>query len=284
LVCAKRRAGWEVCADPACEEIAQAAEPSRGGGRPVGFQYRHKTKGSEMGLEDKLIVILGGTSGIGLEIGRLAVAEGAHVLLASSSQARVKAAQVTVPGAEGRTIDVLSENSIEAFFAELGSFDHLVDTAGDPLLYEPLATLSLARAQAFLGVRFWGAFLAVKYAAPNIRADGSVVLSSGMASRRPGKGSIAIAAACGAAESLARALAVELAPLRVNIVCPGLVDTELWDNLPEAARRALYQRTAQTLIGRPGEAPELAEAYLYLMKNGFSTGEVVVADGGVSVG
>jgi NAD(P)-dependent dehydrogenase (short-subunit alcohol dehydrogenase family) len=237
-----------------------------------------------MGLADKRVVILGGTSGIGLQVGKLAAAEGAHVVLASSSQTKVDRAKDAVPGAEGRTIDLLSQSNIKTFFAKIGAFDHLVYTAGDALLTEPMETLSLERAQAFFGVRFWGWFLAVKYARPNIRAGGSVVLSSGMAARRPRKGSAAVSAVCGAAESLTRALAVDLAPLRVNVVCPGFVKTELWNDLPETERQAMHKRAEQNLlVGRPGEALEVAEAYLYLMKSGFSTGEVIVVDGGASV-
>ena len=113
-----------------------------------------------MGLADKRVVILGGTSGIGLQVGKLAAAEGGHVVLASSSQTKVDRAKDAVPGAEGRTIDLLSQSNIKTFFAKIGAFDHLVYTAGDALLTEPMETLSLERAQAFFGVRFWGSFLA----------------------------------------------------------------------------------------------------------------------------
>jgi len=95
-----------------------------------------------MGLANKRIVILGGTSGIGLQVGKLAAAEGGHVVLASSNPSKVDAAKDAVPGAEGRQIDVLSESNIKAFFAEIGPFDHLVYTAGESLLVEPLETLS----------------------------------------------------------------------------------------------------------------------------------------------
>jgi NAD(P)-dependent dehydrogenase (short-subunit alcohol dehydrogenase family) len=111
------------------------------------------------------------------------------------------------------------------------------------------------------------------------------VLTSGMASRRPQKGRSMASSVCGAVEALTRSLAVELAPLRVNLVCPGLVKTELWDGMAAEAREAMYRRAEQNLlVGRVGEAGDLAEAYVYLMKNGFSTGQIVVADGGVSVG
>ena len=238
-----------------------------------------------MNLDGKRVVVLGGTSGIGLAVARKAAGEGASIVIASSSQAKVDRALQQLSGSiAGLTIDLTQEDSIRSFFAELGAFDHLVYTAGEPLLSEPLETFSLERAQSFFGVRFWGAFLAVKHGAPLIRKGGSIVLSSGMASRRSRKGWSIISSVCGATEAMTRALAVELAPLRVNLVCPGLVKTELWDSMSTEAREAMYQRAEQNLlVGRPGEADDLAEAYLYLMKNGFSTGQVVVVDGGASV-
>jgi NAD(P)-dependent dehydrogenase (short-subunit alcohol dehydrogenase family) len=239
-----------------------------------------------MDIDGKRVVILGGTSGIGLAVARKAEGEGASVVIASSSQAKVdRALQHLSSSAEGGTIDLTQEDSIRSFFAAVGTFDHLVYTAGEPLLSEPLETFSLERAQNFFAIRFWGAFLAVKHGASLIRKGGSIVLSSGMASRRSRKGWSVISSVCGATEALTRALAVELAPLRVNLVCPGLVKTELWDSMPTEAREAMYQRAEQNLlVGRPGEADDLAEAYLYLMKSGFSTGQVVVVDGGASVG
>jgi NAD(P)-dependent dehydrogenase (short-subunit alcohol dehydrogenase family) len=239
-----------------------------------------------MDLDGKRVVILGGTSGIGLAVARKASGEGASVVVASSSRTKVDRATQQLPGsAEGLTIDLTQEESIKSFFAEVRAFDHLVYTAGEPLLSEPIETLSLERAQNFFGIRFWGAFLAAKHGAPLIRKGGSIVLSSGMASRRSRKGWSIVSSVCGAAEALTRALAVELAPLRVNLVCPGLVRTELWDSMPADAREAMYRRAEQNLpVGRTGEAHDLAEAYVYLMKNGFSTGQVVVVDGGASVG
>jgi NAD(P)-dependent dehydrogenase (short-subunit alcohol dehydrogenase family) len=239
-----------------------------------------------MDLADRRIVVLGGSSGIGFAVVRKAAAQGAAVVVASSREESVNRAKKLLSGtAEGVAIDLTSEESIKFFFGKIGEFDHLVYTAGEPLLSEPLATLSLESAQKFFDVRFWGAFLAVKYGAPMIRKGGSIVLSSGMASRRSRKGWSVISSVCGATEALTRSLAVELAPLRVNLVCPGLVKTELWDGMPAEARQAMDQRAEQNLlVGRAGEADDLAEAYVYLMKNGFSTGQVIVVDGGASVG
>jgi NAD(P)-dependent dehydrogenase (short-subunit alcohol dehydrogenase family) len=238
-----------------------------------------------MDLENQRIVVLGGTSGIGLAVAEKAAAQGAAIVVASSNEDNVKDAKKRLSGtAQGFTVDLASEESIKSFFSKIGEFNHLVYTAGDSLLTERLETLSLERARKFFDIRFWGAFLAVKYGAPSIRRGGSVVLSSGMASRRPARGRSMVSSVCGAAEALTRSLAVELAPLRINLVCPGLVKTELWSGMAPEAREELFSRAERILpVGRAGEAEDLAEAYVYLMKNGFSTGQVVVVDGGASV-
>jgi NAD(P)-dependent dehydrogenase (short-subunit alcohol dehydrogenase family) len=239
-----------------------------------------------MDLANKRVVVLGGTSGIGFAVARKAADQGAAIVVASSKEDNVNRAKKLLSGTvEGVTLDLSSEESIKSFFGRIGEFDHLVYTAGESLLTEPLATLSLERARKFFDIRFWGVFLALKYGAPSIRRGGSIVLTSGMASRRPAKGRSMISSVCGAAEALTRSLAVELAPLRVNLVCPGLVKTDLWDGMAAEAREAMFRRAEQNLlVGRVGEAEDLAEAYVYLMKNGFSTGQIVVVDGGVSVG
>jgi NAD(P)-dependent dehydrogenase (short-subunit alcohol dehydrogenase family) len=225
-----------------------------------------------MRLNHKRVVILGGTSGIGLATAEAAAHEGAEVVVASSRKARLDR-------------DLAHEEGIRSLFETVGPLDHLVFTAGESLALGELAATSLEDARRFFEVRYWGAVAAVKYAAPRIRRGGSIVLSSGMAGHRPRKGWTIAASVCGAMESLTRALAVELAPLRVNLVCPGLVKTELWDSMPEADRQVMYERAGRSLpVGRAGEAGDLAQAYLYLMCCGFSTGQVVVVDGGAAVG
>jgi NAD(P)-dependent dehydrogenase (short-subunit alcohol dehydrogenase family) len=148
-------------------------------------------------------------------------------------------------------------------------------------LLESLAESDLTRSRRFLDTRLWGAYTAVKYGAPSIREGGSVVLTTGTAGRRPLPGTTVAASLCGAMESLTRALALELAPLRVNAVAPGIVRTELWRDLPEPDRDALFKSAAQSLpTGRIGEPADVAEAYLYLMRGAYTTGSVVVVDGG----
>ena len=114
-----------------------------------------------------------------------------------------------------------------------------------------------------------------------IKSTGSIVLTNGVIGLRPQKGWVVAAGICGAVEALTRALAVELAPVRVNLVCAGFVRTELWENMPESERNRLFEKAAQMLpVGRVGEPEDLAETYLYLMREGFSTGSMIVVDGG----
>ena len=238
-----------------------------------------------MSLSGKRIVVLGGSSGLGFAAAEAALGEGAEAVVVSSRPARVAQALARLgnaPGkATGEVADLADESQMRALFERLGAFDHLVFTAGEPLKVAPLAAMAIEEAKRFLDVRFWGAYMAAKYGSPHIRPGGSIVLTNGGAGLRPRKGWTVASSVCGAMESLTRALAVELAPIRVNCVCPGLVKTELWDGMSEADRQAMYTAAGQRLlIGRAGEPAELAHAYLYLMREGFSTGQVIVVDGG----
>ncbi|MET9384506.1 SDR family oxidoreductase [Streptomyces sp. NPDC002928] len=235
-----------------------------------------------MGLRGERVVVIGGTAGIGFAVAEAAAREGADVVVASRRQESVDAALQRLPeGAEGYVLDATDEDAVRTFFGHLGGLDHLVYTAGESLLLEGLAAQDLARARRFLDTRLWGAYSAVKYGAPSIRKGGSVVLTTGTAGRRPMPGTSVAASLCGAMESLTRALALELAPLRVNAVSPGVVRTELWRDLPEREREGLYTSSAGSLpVGRVGEPADVAEAYVYLMRGGYTTGSVVVVDGG----
>lgn len=235
-----------------------------------------------MSLSGKRVVILGGTSGIGLATARAAQREGAGVVIASSRKARVDRALASLAeGAEGQVLDLSDEAQTRAFFQHIGAFDHLVFTAGEPLHLEALETMQFDRARQFLDIRFWGAFMAAKYGSRHIKPGGSITLTNGVAGLRPRKGWTLAASLCGATEALTRALAVELAPIRVNAVCPGLVRTELWDDMTESDRETMYRDAGRRLpVGRVGESDDLAEAYLYLMRQGYGTGQVIVIDGG----
>ena len=235
-----------------------------------------------MNLKNQRVVIIGGTAGVGLAVAKLAIEEGASVLVASGTQQRVELAVKQLgTEAEGRVLNVLQEDRVDEFFRAADEFDHLVYTAGDAVAIGEAGTLSLKEAKARFDVRYWGAYLAVKFGQRKIRKEGSIVLSSGIASQRPMKGWSLGASVTGAMESFTRAMAIDLAPTRVNLVSPGVVRTELWDFLSEPERNGFYRQVGESLpVGRVGEPSDVAEAYIYLMKNRFSTGSIVVTDGG----
>jgi NAD(P)-dependent dehydrogenase (short-subunit alcohol dehydrogenase family) len=235
-----------------------------------------------MTLEKKRIVILGGSSGIGLEVAKAAGRKGAELVIGSSRKTNIDRALAELPqGAQGHAIDLSDEARICNLFEGIGPFDHLVYTAGENIKLGTLKSTDIDEARRFWTLRYWGAFAAVKYGASNIRSGGSIVLTSGLAGQRPHAGWTVASSICGAMEGLTRALAVELAPTRINAVCPGVVRTPLWDSMSEADRTALYQQmNEKLLVGHVGESDEVAEAYLYLMRQTYGTGQIIVVDGG----
>jgi NAD(P)-dependent dehydrogenase (short-subunit alcohol dehydrogenase family) len=236
----------------------------------------------ENGFENKRVVIVGGSSGIGLAVAEEAASRGAEVVIVSSNAERVQEAIKSIGRkAQGEAIDVSDEKAVERFFTKLGAFDHLVFTAGDSLQLRELAETNFKQARQAFELRYWSALAAVKYGTPQIRNGGSIVLTTGVAGRRPHKGWVIAASVCGTIEALTRALAVELAPIRVNAVCPGVLRTNLWQSMNADAREQMYERVGKSLlVGRVGEACEIAHAYLFLMQGGYSTGQTVVLDGG----
>lgn len=237
---------------------------------------------SANGLSGKKVVVLGGTSGIGLATALAAAGEGASVVVVSRSQERVNEALSTLPeGSKGFTADLGDEQQIGQLFKKIGEYDHLVFTAGDELKFSELLALDIEAAKQSIHLRFWGGVMAVKHGAPLIRKGGSITLTTGAIGRRPRSGTVVIAGMASAIEGLTRALAFELAPIRVNAVCAGTVRTNLLSGMPAADREALFDQIGSKLLtGRIGEAGELAEAYLYLMRGNFTTGQVLVVDGG----
>ena len=233
-------------------------------------------------FESQRIVILGGTSGIGLAIAQRAAAEGATVIVASSRTERIDAALERLPAsAEGYTVDVRREKDVRDLFSRLGTFDHLAFTAGETLQIGPIADTDLEGARRALDVRLWGAYAAAKHAVERLRPAGSIVLSSGIAAARPEPNWTVASSICGALDALTRALAVELAPIRVNAVAPGVVRSDLWREMSEQDRSAMYDSLSQALpVGRVGEVGDVAETFLYLMRSAYSSGTVVTVDGG----
>jgi NAD(P)-dependent dehydrogenase (short-subunit alcohol dehydrogenase family) len=225
---------------------------------------------------------LGGSSGIGLATAKAAAATGAQVLIVSGNRSNITRALATMPGnSKGLAADLRDEMAIKRLFEQTGNFDHLVFTAGSSMSVQQVVDLETRTIRDYFELRFWGAFSAVKYSVPAIRNGGSITLTSGIANRRPGRGWALGAGSSGALEGFTLAMAVELAPIRVNIVSPGMTRTNLLSGIPEAEREEMYEQSgARLLTGPVATAEEVAQTYLYLMKAAFVTGQVVIADGG----
>src|SRR6202035_643564 len=233
-------------------------------------------------LQQKRVVVVGGSSGIGLAVAQQAASQGAKVVIVSSNAERIQKAVECISGeAQGQAVDVSDERAVATFFAELGGFDHLVFTVGDSLHLRDVAATDLQQARRAFELRYWAALAAVKYGSPHIRKEGSIVLTTGIAGQRPQKGWVIAASVCGTIEALTRALAVELAPIRVNAVSPGVVRTNLWQSMSAAERGQMYGSVGKNLpVGRVGEPHDIAQAYVFLMQEGFSPGQILVVDGG----
>lgn len=228
-------------------------------------------------LAGQKVVVVGGSSGIGLATAELAKREGADVVIASRNAGRLKAAADKI-GATAIPADVSNDESVANLFRVCGPVDHVVVTAAQ-LRSGPFKSVAMEDVRATFEGKFWGAWRCAR--AADIRAGGSLTLVSGFLSLRPRPASAIVSCANGALESLTRALALELAPVRVNCVSPGIIDTPIRAAMPEAARKDMLAKTAAGLpAGRVGLAEDIALQIHAFMRNGFATGSIVYLEGG----
>ncbi len=233
-------------------------------------------------LVSKKVLIVGGSSGIGEAAARAFAERGADVLIASRNAAKLAAATARLGGkVETAVLNTTDAAAVEAFFAERGTFDHVVISAAQTP-GGPVRQLALTDAYAAMDSKFWGAYRIAR--AVKIADGGSLTFVSGFLSVRPNKSSVLQGAINAALEALARGLALELSPIRVNTVSPGLIATPLWDKLPADARQSMYDNAAARLpVQRVGQAEDVANAVLYLATTGFATGSTVLVDGGGAI-
>jgi NAD(P)-dependent dehydrogenase (short-subunit alcohol dehydrogenase family) len=230
-----------------------------------------------MQFKGKKVVVVGGSSGIGLATAEMAKSEGAEVIIASRNVAKLDAVAERL-NAVAIPADVTSDASVLDLFRRCGPVDHVVVTAAQ-LRTGPFKTVSMDDVRATMESKFWGAWRIARSA--DIRPGGSLTLVSGFLSVRPRPNSAIVGSANGALESLARSLALELAPVRVNAVSPGVIDTPIRAAMPEEARRDMLAKTAASLpVGRVGQGEDIARQILAFMANGFATGSIVYIDGG----
>lgn len=228
------------------------------------------------------VLVLGGSGGIGFATARLASELGAHVTIASRSAHRVAAAVSAIArDVQGRVVDVTSDESVQSLFADDTQWDHVVVT-GSQVTIQPVRQLPLAIARDAFDSKFWGFYRVAKFA--NIKPGGSLSVLSGFLGTRPAAGRALMGAINAALDNLVKGLALELKPVRVNAVSPGMTNSSMWAGMDEEARSAMFAKAANTYpAGRVGEPEEIARQLLLLAATGFATGTVVLLDGGASI-
>ena len=234
--------------------------------------------------EDGAVVIIGGSSGIGLAVARRCLAGGHRVVVAGRSAERLAAARAQLGSPERLAscrADIGVKADLASLFGAAGTVAHVVVTAAD-LPYGRLTELAEDSMLRAVRSKVLGPLLAAQAAAPRLAARGSITYISGIAAYRPALGGSLAATVNGALESMVRALALELAPARVNAVSPGWVDTPVWDHIaaPDVKRARLADMASRLPGKRNGQPEDAANAVMFLMNDEFITGTALHAEGG----
>ena len=236
-------------------------------------------------LKNSKVVIVGGSSGVGLGVAQAAVSGGADVVIVGRSAEKLRTAKLSFDAGDRlKTIvaDMTSEQDVARTFDEVGPFGHLVSTAGTPPPGDPIGDTRMDVVRSFVDNKLVGAVMLAKHAVRTLKTGGSMTFTSGINKDRPPvPGGSVVSAIAGSFSYFARALALELAPTRVNIVSPGWVDTPMWDELVGEAKSDFFAEMAPRLPVRKIATPaDVAPAYIYLMESEFTTGETIRIDGG----
>ncbi|WP_433201212.1 SDR family oxidoreductase [Nocardia sp. CA-107356] len=235
---------------------------------------------------DNKVVIVGGTSGIGLATAHRLAENGAEVVIAGRNEERLAAALAELgPEITGKVVDARNEKELAQLFSEVGPVDHVVVTVTGPSGTTPFRELGLDHLQTHVAGKLLPHVATIQAALPHLAPGGSITLVSAASAGGSMPTTAALAAVNAGVEALVPVLAVELAPVRVNAVSPGVIDTEWWNFLPEDARTGVFADiAAATPVGRVGTADDIAKAIEFLTDNTFTTGIVVRVDGGARLG
>ena len=232
-------------------------------------------------LAGKNVVIIGGTAGIGLAAAQTAAAAGAKVWAAGRSEGHIETAKKIANGSfEVRQADTHDAASLEAIFKEVGNIDHLVSAAvGGERTLKPFLEQTEDQFKAAYD-KLWGYAKVVRTGASYLAEDGAITLVSGSPARKIKPAQSPLSCVGASVENLVRCLAVEMAPVRVNVVSPGTVDTAMFDFMGDEKQEKLQAMTSTHLIKRAGTSEEVAQGILFVMQNGFVTGTTIDVDGG----
>lgn len=229
-------------------------------------------------LTNKKIIIVGGSSGIGLQLASDLISQHAEVIIASRSVEKLeRVAHRFSNNVTCCQLDASNEASVKQFFVEVGNFDHLIVTIKPVHLTHSFSSADINKARDAFDAKFWGQYYLSRHCLSAISPSGSILLTSGIASQRGYSGFSIVAAINGAVESLVKSLAVEIAPIRVNAVCPGFIERYVADAERFTSVKSLG---AHLPLNRLGSHIEISDAYQFLLKNQYATGTILTVDGG----
>lgn len=232
-------------------------------------------------VSGKRVVVVGGKVGIGLGIAKAARSAGADVVIASRRRGAPED-HPELAGFEQFTLDVREEEAVRSTFKAIGAFDHLVVAAGpEASSLGSFMDEDMRGVRGFVESKFLGTWACARYATPHIKLGGSMTFLTGGTGARPKVGLAAVTASYAAVEALSRSLALDVAPIRVNTIRPGFIDTDFWDTLPDADREVIKNKVrANFPARRVGVPADIGHAALFLMTNPYVTGTVIEVSGG----
>jgi NAD(P)-dependent dehydrogenase (short-subunit alcohol dehydrogenase family) len=233
-------------------------------------------------MQDSTIVIFGGSSGVGEVTARLLAERGASIVIVGRDAEKLEAARQRIGrDVTAARVDATDRAAVDRFFAERERVDHLILCQSGGKGAGPFRALSLDDVRSGFEAKFFAQVGVAQAALPKLRPDGSITFVTAASARAAVRGTAGLGAINAAIEAVARTLALELAPLRVNAVSPGVIDTPWWERMPREAKDAFFQQAAENLpVRRVGKPEDVAAAIALLVDNGFMTGTVLEVDGG----